>query len=214
MAHDLWIERNGSNHTLHQGHAHSAHAGATVIPYDPGIIKNVLCLKAGGRAIPLPFTKNHPIKFTGDCTSVLASLSSGYWTKTAWETKNAPKTGINGVLKSWKSEESIKRVNLWTSASYHPLGKGLELTAISDPFKLAIGDKITVLVTDNGKPKAGVPVAYQGDTRGASGADGTVSLRIRKPGVQLITASFETPMADDKADILIRSTTLQFELAK
>lgn len=214
MAHDLWIDRNGSNHTLYQGHVHSAHIGAAVVPYNPAIVASVLCQKTGGSATAMAFSSTHPVKFTGNCASVLVSVSSGYWTKTVWDTKNTPKIGISGVLKSWKSEESVKLINQWTPASTRPVTKGLEITPLSDPFKLAVGDKITVLVTDNGKPKAGVPVAYQGNTRGTSGDDGRISLRIRKVGMQLISASTETPLADGKADLLIRATTLQFGLVK
>jgi nickel transport protein len=214
IAHDLWISHEGINYALHQGHAHSAHAGADVVPYNPVIVKNVLCAKPGGGENPLIFGKTYPVKFSGECCSVLVSLSSGYWTKTVWETKNVPKTGIAGVLKSWRSQEAIKRINMWTPGSAKPIGKGLEISPQSDPFKLGINDKLSILVTDNGKPMAGVPVAYQGDTRGVSGLDGLISIRIRKAGVQLISASMETPLSDGKADTIIRSTTLQFELPK
>ena len=214
LAHDLWLSKEGANHVLYQGHAHSAHAGAAVVPYDAAKVKSALCVRPAGGVKPITASKTYPVKFTGDCATVLVTLSSGYWTKTAWETKNTPKTGISGVLKSWKSEETIKRIDKWTNASAKPLGKGLEITPQSDPLKLRLNDKITVLVTENGKPKAGVPVAYQGDTRGSSGADGTVSVRIRRGGVQLIAASLETPLNDGKADSLIRATALQFDLHK
>ena len=214
LAHDLWINREGTSYTLHQGHAHSSHAGADVVLYDPSIVKSARCLKPTGGVKPLAIGKQHPVKLTGECAVVLVSLSSGYWTKTAWETRNAPKIGISGVQKSWQSEEAIKRIDRWMPTSAKPLGKGLEITPQADPFKLGLNDKLTVLVTDNGKPKSGVPVAYQGDTRGASGADGTVSLRIRHRGVQLISASLETPLLDGKADTLIRATALQFDLPK
>ncbi|MBS1187153.1 MAG: hypothetical protein H6R04_1171 [Burkholderiaceae bacterium] len=214
LAHDLWLSKQGSNHVLYQGHAHSAHAGAAVVPYDAAIVKSALCVRPAGGVKPVSTSKTYPVKFSGDCAAVLVALSSGYWTKTTWETKNTPKTGVAGVLKSWKSEETVKRIDKWTAASAKPLGKGLEITPQSDPFKLGINDKITVLVTENGKPKAGVPVAYQGDTRGTSGADGTASVRIRHGGVQLIAASLETPLNDGKADTLLRATALQFELPK
>jgi len=213
-AHDLWISHEGTNYILYQGHAHSAHAGAEVVPYDPAIVKSAHCLRLAGGVKPLAVGRSYPVKLSGECAAVLVTLSSGYWTKTAWETRNAPKSGIAGVLKSWQSEEAIKRIDRWTPGSAKPLGKGLEITPQSDPFKLSVNDKLTVLVTENGRPQAGVPVAYQGDTRGASGADGTVALRIRHGGVQLISASLETPLANGKADSLIRATALQFELPK
>lgn len=213
-AHDLWLDKEGGGYTLFQGHRHSAHAGAEVVPYEPTAVKSVTCLEQGGASKAVAPGKAHPVKFSTDCAAVLVSFSTGYWTKTAWETKNAPKTGISGVMKSWLSEDSVKRIDRWTPASAQPLGSGLEITPVSDPLKVAIDDKLVVLVTENKKPKAGVPVAYQGDTRGATGDDGKIAIRIRHGGVQLISASIEVPLNDGKADTAIRATALQFELPK
>lgn len=211
-AHDLWFEKEGDARVLLQGHRHSAHEGAELVPYEAATVKALTCVDASGKARPLAPGKTAPVKVSGDCAVLHATFSSGYWTKTAWETKNTPKTGITGVIKSWYSEESLKLVQHWTGAA--PIGTGLELTPVSDPLGLSSGDKVTVLVTDNGKPVAGVPVAYGGDTRGASGDDGKVSIRLRHPGIQLIEASLETPLGDGKADTSIRTTSLQFEVAK
>ncbi|MFZ2163369.1 MAG: DUF4198 domain-containing protein [Sideroxyarcus sp.] len=212
QAHDLWIEKEANAYTLYQGHRHSAHEGAEVVPYEAGAVKSVLCSDGAGKAKALTLGKTYPVMFAGDCPVLLASFSSGYWTKTVWETKNVPKTGISGVIKSWYSEESVKNISRWTDAV--PLGVGLEITPTVNPLMLASGDKLTVLVTDNGKPVAGVPVAYAGDTRGATGADGKISIRLRQPGMQLIEASMETPLTDGKADTAIRTASLQFGIAK
>jgi nickel transport protein len=212
QAHDLWIEKEANAYTIYQGHRHSAHEGAEVVPYEAGAVKSALCSNGSGNAKALMLGKAYPVRFAGDCAVLLASFSSGYWTKTAWETKNAPKTGVSGVIKSWYSEESVKYIERWTDAV--PLGSGLEITPTVNPLLLASGDKLTVLVTDGGKPVAGVPVAYAGDTRGATGADGKVSIRLRQPGLQLIETSMETPLTDGKADTAIRTATLQFGIAK
>lgn len=213
-AHDLWLDKDAGGYTLFQGHRHSAHAGAETVPYDPGAVTAAICVDAAGNPRPALPGKAYPVKFAGDCAALLVAFSTGYWTKTAWETKNVPKTGIPGVIKSWRSEDAVKRLDRWVSAIARPVGAGLEITPAADPFKLAVDDKLTVLVTENGKPRAGVPVAYDGDTRGASGDDGRISLRIRHGGTQLISASVETPLGDGKADTAIRAATLQFELPK
>ena len=72
---------------------------------------------------------------------------------------------------------------------------------------------MTVQVPSEEAAVAGVPVAYAGQTRGASGEDGKVSIRLRRGGLQLLQASRETPLTDGKADVAIRSATLQFEIA-
>lgn len=213
-AHDLWLDRDSAGYVLYQGHRHSAHAGAEVVPYEANAVKSATCLDAGGGTTFLIPGKSHPVKLAGDCTALLVAFSTGYWTKTTWETRNAPKTGVAGVMKSWLSEDAVKRIDRWTPTVAQPLSAGLEITPVSDPFKLAIDDKLTVLVTENRKPKSGVPVAYQGDTRGTTGDDGRIAIRIRQGGMQLVSASIEAPLADDKADTAIRAAALQFEISK
>jgi nickel transport protein len=214
-AHDLWLEREGGSIVLYQGHKHSSHGGAETIPYDVTFVKEVLCLEATGRSKPLALAKASPWRTaTTDCSSIRVSVSSGYWTKTAWETKNVPKTGMTGAIKSWLSEESVKRIDRWGPGADRPLSDGLEITPAIDPLTMKPGDKLIVLVTENHQPKAGVPVAYCGDTRGVTGEDGRIAVRIRQGGMQMIAASVETPIADGKADVAIRSTILQFELPK
>jgi nickel transport protein len=213
-AHDLWLEKEGNTLTLLHGHKHSAHAGAETLPYEPGFVKAALCVDTAGTTKPLPPAKMTPWKVATDCATLLVAVSSGYWTKTPWETKNVPNTGIAGTLKSWLSEESVKRIEHWTAAASEPVGDGLEIVPLASPLLLKPDDKLTVRVTENRKPKAGVPVAYGGDVRGATGDDGTIAIRVRHSGVQLITTSVETPLADGKADLRIQSATLQFDLPK
>jgi nickel transport protein len=211
-AHDLWLEKEGGGHVLLQGHRSGAHAGAERVPYAPDFVKQALCADAQGKTRTLAFSAAYPTRFAGECAALVVSASSGYWTKTAWETKNAPKSGVSGVLKSWRSEDSVKRLERWSAQLARPLSSGLEITPVEDPFRLGVDDKIIVRVTLDGKPRAGVPVAYDGATRGATGEDGTVVLKIRHGGLQMIAASIETPLDDGKADTLIRATTLNFEL--
>lgn len=211
-AHDLWLEKEAAGLTLLQGHRHSAHAGAETIGYEPGFVREALCLEDSGRSKSLAVGRTAPWKVATDCAALLVSVSSGYWSKTPWETRNLPKDQVSGALKSWLSEESVKRIARWSPGADRPLGKGLEITPATDPLVLKPGDKLVVLVTEDGKPKAGLPVAYGGDTRGATGEDGRIAIRIRQGGVQLISTSLETPLADGKADQRIRSAALQFDL--
>jgi nickel transport protein len=213
-AHDHWLERETGTYTLFQGHRHSAHAGAETLAYPPENVKTALCLETTGNIRTLAPGKTYPVSFTANCSALLVSIASGYWTKTVSETVNKPKTGLAGVTKSWFSEESVKRIDGWSNTLASPLGSGLEISPLTDPFRVAIDEKLTVVVSENRKPKAGVAVAYQGDTRGVTDVDGRIAIRIRHSGLQLITASSETPLEDGKADTLIRATALQFELTK
>lgn len=211
-AHDLWLERDAGGYTLRQGHKYSSHAGTETIPYDAAFVKGADCLDAAGAVQALKTGQSSPWKAKTECAALLVSASSGYWTKTPWETRNAAKTGFGDALKSWLSEEAVKRIDAWTPGAALPLGNGLEITPLANPFALKPGDKLSVLVTDHKRPRAGVPVAYGGETRGTSGEDGRIAIRIRHGGTQLLSASLETPLDDGKADSLIRAAFLLFEL--
>ena len=213
QAHDLWLEAAGADYLLLQGHRHSAHAGADLVAYDPARVRDAICVDAGGRERPLAVPAIHPVRLAGPCSVLQLRHVSGFWTKTPWGTHNQPKSGIAGVLDSWHSEESLKRLEAWTAAALQPIGRGLEISPQRDPFALAIGDKLTLRVTEDGRPVAGVPVAYAGETRGVSGADGTIAIRLRRPGIQLISATLDEPRVDGQADRSMRTATLQFEVA-
>lgn len=213
-AHDLWIDKDGATYVLHQGHRHSAHSGAELVPYEPAVVKGFTCVDDQGSTRPLPGATAYPARVSADCATLAVSFVTGYWSKTAWETHNKPKTGIAGVLKSWHSEESLTLIQRWTAASATPVGSGLVLLPTTNPLLLKAGDKLVLRVTEGGKPVAGVPVAYAGETRGASGDDGTVAIRLRRGGLQLLQASRETPLADGKADVAVRTAALQFDIAK
>lgn len=211
-AHDLWLERDAGGYTLYQGHKYSSHAGTETMPYDAAFVKSASCLDAAGAVQALKTGQPSPWKAKAECAALLVFASSGYWTKTPWETRSAAKTGFGDALKSWLSEEAVKRIDAWMPGAAQPLGDGLEITPLANPFTLKPGDKLTVLVTDHKRPRAGVPVAYGGETRGTSGEDGRIGIRIRHGGAQLLSASLETPLDDGKADSLIRAAFLLFEL--
>lgn len=212
-AHDLWFDRESNGYVLLQGHRHSGHEGAEVVAYVASAVKGFTCVDRTGRARQLDAAREYPTRVAGDCAALTVSFSTGYWTKTPWETRNAPKTGIAGIVKSWYSKESLKLIEHWIPPVSGPIGTDLEITPTQDPLTLKTGDKLVVLVTDAGKPVSGVPVAYAGETRGISGADGKVAIRLRRGGVQLLEATLETPLDDGKADSVIRTASLQFAIA-
>jgi len=213
-AHDLWLEKTGKHFTLYHGHRHSAHAGAETLGYGKHFVTAATCFDAHGAKRPLAVTGTSPWTASGECAALLLEMSSGYWSKTPWETKNVPKTEATGVIKSWRSKDSLKRLEQWAAPFSQPLGEGLEIVPTNDPFALAPGDKLVVRVLLAGRPVAGVPVAYHGDPRGATDPDGRIAIRLRHGGLQLISTSIERPLQDGKADVELLGATLQFELAQ
>jgi len=214
LAHDLWLEREGAAFTLYQGHRHSAHAGAEVVPYPAEAVREVMCLDAAGRASRPALRLHVPLRIEAACAVLRLSFSTGYWSKTAWETVNRPKSEVAGAIDSWLAEETIQRIEAWTPAAARAWGDALSLTPLADPLVLKLGDKLALRVSRAGRPLAGVAVAYQGSTRGVTDAEGVIRIRLRQDGVQSIQASVVTPLNDGRADRRIETATLQFELSR
>ncbi|MCP5277893.1 MAG: DUF4198 domain-containing protein [Thiobacillus sp.] len=212
-AHDLWVERQDTLHILQYGHEGSGHEGAKKLEYKPELLKDAACYGNDGREIRAEIGRGYPITLKGSCAASWFLTSSGYWSKTPYGTKNLPKTEAGTVIDSWLSVESVKRLDDWSSLLARPLTQELEIVPLIDPLRLKPGDKLRLKVTLGGQPAAGATVAYFGHPRGVSGPDGQVNVRLQNLGVQLIQASLETPLKDGKADRLIQSTALQFEIA-
>lgn len=213
QAHDLWVERQGNLQTLQYGHERSGHEGAKKLEYKPEQVKDAACYGDDGRQVRADIGRVYPVTLKGQCAASWFLTSSGYWSKTPYGTRNQPKTEAGTVIDSWISVESVKRMDAWSSALARPLTRELELVPLTNPLDLKAGDKMRLMATLDGKPAAGVTVAYFGHPRGVSGADGRVNVRLQHPGFQLIQASLETPLTEGKADRLIQSTALQFEIA-
>jgi nickel transport protein len=209
LAHDLWIERAGALHTLTYGHERSGHEGAARLELKPETVKQALCISAEGRA---PRTEQRTSSLKGDCAASQFVVSTGYWSKTPYGTKNLPKNEAGAVLESWHSMETVKRIDRWGAALAQGLTQELELTPTDNPLRLRVGDKLRVRAWFQGKPAAGVTVAYFGKPRGVTDDQGYVNVRLQQPGFQLLQASLERPLNDGKADKAIHAAALQFEL--
>ena len=211
-AHDYWFERDAKGYTLFQGHVYSTHAGEARVPYDPSIVLGVQCLRPEGDVVTPAPGRAYPVRIEQRCAAVLARTNSGYWTQTLGETVNRPKSEVSGAIRGWLAQETIKRIDAWSAAAARPVSDDFELTPLDDPFALKPGDKLRVLATWRGKPRRGVAVAYDGDTRGATGSDGVVNIRIRHPGTQILSASFEESVREANADKIVHGSILQFDL--
>ncbi|WP_186343122.1 DUF4198 domain-containing protein [Allochromatium palmeri] len=213
VAHDLWVEPEAGGYQLLYGHHPGvSHEGAKQIDYSPEIVKSVVCLDATGSHHPTQVGDSSPVKIEGDCAVLYVLTSSGYWTKTTAGTKNLKKTEAASPLSSWQSFESVKHIDRWGSGAASSLATPLEIVPAENPLALKDGDKLTVRVLANGQPVADATVSYDGKPRGQTGADGTLNIRVKHGGLQLIQASTRTPHAGPEADEIVHTTALTFAL--
>jgi len=212
-AHDYWFEQSAEDYLLHRGHRFSQHQGEKEVPFDPKIITAAYCLRPN-EVTPSPAVvgEGYPLRVEGPCIAVMVTADSGYWSQTLTGTSNQGRDELFGVLRSWQALESVKRVEAWTERLRDPLSADLELVFTENPFALTVGDKLRITAVFRGEPAQGVTVAYHGDPRGVTGDDGRINLRIRHKGLQLITASLEETLENEKADKRVRSTILMFDI--
>jgi uncharacterized GH25 family protein len=212
-AHDLWVEPEAGGYRLLYGHhPQISHEGARQIAYAPDLVKSVVCLDAGGGHRPAKAGGTSPVKVEGDCAVLYVLTSSGYWTKTPAGTKNVRKTEAASPLASWQSFESVKHIAQWGPGAANPSGTPLEIVPADNPLVLRDGDKLTLRVLAGGQPVADAVVTYDGKPRGQTGADGTLNVRVKHGGLQLIQASTRTPHAGAEADEVVHTTALTFAL--
>jgi nickel transport protein len=212
QAHDLWLEKEEGDLLLRYGHKYSTHQGSTFLEYPVEWVREALCFDATGARISYQAGEAYPYRMQGECAAAHVSISSGYWTKTPYGTRNVAKDEARMPVKSWLSHESVKRIDRWTESLARPLAGGLELTPLVNPLELRKGEKLRLRVTFDGAPVDDAVVAYDGKPRGQPGRDGGINIRLRHGGFQVIEASVTRALASEKADEVIHSASLNFEL--
>lgn len=213
VAHDLWVEPEAGGYQLLYGHhPQISHDGARQIAYAPDIVKSVVCRDAAGGRRSAQAVGDSPVEIEGDCAVLYVLTSSGYWSKTRAGTKHLKKTEAASPLGSWQSFESVKHIARWGPGAAGPLATPLEIVPAENPLALKNRDKLTLRVLANGQPVADATVSYDGKLRGQTGADGTLNVRVKHGGLQLIQASTRTPHAGPEADEVVHTTALTFAL--
>lgn len=212
-AHDLWIEPTGDGLVLLRGHRHSGHAGAEVMPIDPAHLLSVDCLQADGTIVAhdvAEHTAGDSLRLDCSGPAVQVTLSSGFWTKTVRGTRNVPRRQAEHALSSWRSFETVIFLRHWHPRLAHGWGDRLAILPDAAEETWSVGDKATFRVTLAGEPVADAVVRYHGKPRGTSGKDGTINIRLREAGLQMLQASLRRPTDDPDADEVIDTATLNF----
>jgi uncharacterized GH25 family protein len=156
----------------------------------------------------------------GETTAVAAILDNGIWSKTPegeWVKK-----GRDEVKNATVSEKTIKYAVHLTgpmTTALPPLeGHMLQVVPVDAKLPELLGQPLKLRVLFQGKPIAGARVMHDfiNDPDGKpvkTGADGTVTIKVRNQGLNVITAIFDGP-ADDpsKVDRIEHLATLSFVL--
>jgi len=212
-AHELWLERDGQTRVLYYGHHSGAHEGAKRLPYPPQQVQQSHCLDSNNQALPVQLSPSYPVRIAADCALTTVRLSSGYWSKTPYGTHNLPKDQVQMAVQSWLSYESVKRLDAWHSGFAQAVTAGeLELLPLDNPLVVALDDKLRLRLVFQGQAVTGAVVTYAGKPRGATDAAGEINIRLKQPGLQQLEASHRLPGDGIKADEIVHTTSLVFEL--
>ncbi len=212
MSHDLWVEREGSQYALYYGHLHPVQGEEKFIKYKPEDVLKFECVSSGGKPLQYKFEKSYPARLKGSCGAVLAVFSSGYWTKSVEGLKNLPKDRVQGAIEGWLSYESVKRIDGWSQELKKPLTDDLEIVPLENPLEAKVGDKLTFAVYYRGKPLKDAVVAYDEKPVGSTDDDGRINIRIKRKGLQLISTSVKEKADGVKADYVVKTANLSFEV--
>ena len=182
QGHDLWLERCEGGYLLLNGHAGSEESPRETVEYLRSDIIRILCLDDKGKTSEAEASSDVPVRIDGLFSAVHVLMSPGYWSETPFETKNLPKDEAGSPIRTWLTFESVKRIDEWGDGVASPLTDGLEIIPLKDPLVLVPGKKARLVVTFDGEPVAGVPVAYFDSTRGVTDSSGRINIRLRRAG--------------------------------
>ncbi len=211
LSHDLWIEKDNDKFVLYYGHFKPQNNEEKFIKYGLENILEVHCFDTKGNPIKIKIDNNYPLKIENSCKALYILTSSGFWTKTPYGLKNIPKNKTDLAIESWQSFESVKRVE----ENYDkPLTNHLEITLLNNLKDLKVGDKVTFLVTYNKKPISDVVVTYFEKPIGTTDEEGKINIRIKEKGLQIIGTSYTLKGDGKKADKIIFTSFLNFEVKK
>lgn len=212
LGHELWLGPADGGLVLLRGHEHAGQDhGLPPAPCPAEELVVATLIDTDGRIDRLDRETGFPAPWPTTALLVVR-LSSGCWTRTPTGTVHAPRNEAVSPLLSWLSRESIKHLAAWRAEFAEPLGEGLEITPLGDPFTLGIGDKLRVRVTLDGRPLDGAVVAYGGRARGTTDESGCINIRLKQAGRQSLATSWTLDEATDRYDEIVATAQLQFEL--
>jgi nickel transport protein len=211
-AHDLWLEPQGDALVLRNGHRRGE-----LLDLDAGKVKVVRCLRGGAAAADVraaSSTTPKELRTPSRCEVASAYLDGGYWSLTPDGEKNLPKDRAAGAVRSWRSKQFAKWVDVRSPDARAALGDELEIVPVGDLSRVREGDKATFRVLWQGKPVAGAVLAIDHQPLGATDASGECRVRVRAADVESVSATLKRPLGTPEADTVTAEASLTFEVAR
>ena len=218
QAHGIWFAQRANQLALIYG----------VGPEDLDMVKRmhkvrvVAAYDDDGKEMPVQLTINGPlpvVNIDDQPAVVAATMDNGLWSTTPdGKEHNKGKDEVPDAKSSvhtFKYTVHLRRLNVVPPVM--PAHK-LQIVPLTKPIPEKIGQPMTLRVLYEGKPVPGANVRpdYVNDVNGTqltTGADGTVTIKLRNQGLNVIAASFKSaPTEPAKANFDGHTATLSFVL--
>jgi nickel transport protein len=199
QAHGIWFAQRATQLAMIYGVGADDLDAVKRLP----LVTHVAAYDSVGETVPTRLEANGPLLLvdtTEQPAIVTAAMDNGIWTKTPdgkWHKK-----GKDEVPDAVVAEHTYKygvhlRTPLKGALPLFPAQR-LQIVPVSVPMPQTLGEPVKLRVLFDGKPVAGVSVLqdYVNDPDGApakTAADGTVTVKVRNQGMNVIAAIFEGP---------------------
>jgi nickel transport protein len=155
-AHATWIGQHAGAWVVIHGEG-----SATDEAYEPSIVKAPLGFDKAGAKVEVaiaPATSNVSLTVPETAAVLAVTYEEGWWTEDAageWHNETAE---AFPDFKGTGNYTTFAVAYIGNTDVQKPVGHSLEIVPLSDPTKLAMGDKLEVQVLLDGKPVSGVVV--------------------------------------------------------
>jgi uncharacterized GH25 family protein len=212
MAHDFWLERQAGSFVLRYGHR-----GGEALPLDTAKVRSLTCRKDKGRPENLlssAVASANQLSLAATCTVVSAFLDGGFYSLTPDGEKNLPKSKVPDAVKSWRSKQFAKWIDIRSPLSAEAQGDALEIVPVTDLRKAKAGDKASFRVLLEGMPVPGAVLSMGHKPLGETDDQGEVRVKIRSADVESVSVTFRRPVKSPDADSEVFEASLTFEVAR
>jgi nickel transport protein len=212
VAHDLWLEPQGGTFVLRYGHR-----GGEALALDAAKLRGLACRKDGGPAQNLlksAVVAPKQVSLQATCSVLSAFLDGGFWSLTPDGEKNLPKNQVPDAVKSWRSRQFAKWVDVHSVLANQPLGDAFEIVPVTDLAKVKTGSKATFRILLAGKPLPGATLAIDHKPLAETDDQGEARVKVRGSGRESVSASYRRAVKTVEADSEVFEASLTFEVAQ